>query len=160
VNGIKLYGRTASLTHPLITPSHNTPLVTHYHNTPVSPNSDWYQAIWKDGIANIDEHLNGLPELGKGKHRDYNIKVEELNNLVWPPSAHAQVSQHSIAHHYQSSSRHFSSLHCSSQHIILYCITTVRACILLDQPLLIRLSLSFLIIFIFFRPSTTFKRGS
>ena len=67
-----------------------------------TPTSDWYQALWKDGIANIDEHLNGLPELGKGKHRDYNIKVEELNNLVWPPSAHAQVTQQHMSTHLTS----------------------------------------------------------
>ena len=39
------------------------------------PNEKWKQSIWKDGIANIDEHLNGWPR----------------SEYDWPPSKHAKA---------------------------------------------------------------------
>jgi beta-glucosidase len=39
------------------------------------PTSEWKQRIWKDGIANIDEHLNN----------------EEPTQHAWPPSRHAKA---------------------------------------------------------------------
>ncbi len=34
------------------------------------PTPSWKQEIWKDGIANIDEQLNGVPELGPASKRN------------------------------------------------------------------------------------------
>ena len=45
------------------------------------PEFSWKGKIWKDGIANIDEHLNGIPGW-RGK-RD--------SKFVWPPSQHARA---------------------------------------------------------------------
>jgi beta-glucosidase len=44
------------------------------------PTPEWKSKIWKDGIANIDEHLNGFLQWGK-KPSD--------NPFVWPASRHA-----------------------------------------------------------------------
>lgn len=43
------------------------------------PHSGWLKAIWKDGIANIDEHLNGLD------------RKETKTEYSWPPSKHAMA---------------------------------------------------------------------
>ncbi len=43
------------------------------------PTATWKNEIWKDGIANIDEHLNGLDRP--------NTKTE----YSWPPSKHARA---------------------------------------------------------------------
>ena len=53
------------------------------------PTPEWKNEIWKDGIANIDEQLNGIPECSSKGPRNMRTKVEEINPLVWPPSAHA-----------------------------------------------------------------------
>ena len=55
------------------------------------PTPSWKQEIWKDGIANIDEQLNGVPELGPASKRNYRTEVEKMNPLVWPPSSHAKA---------------------------------------------------------------------
>ena len=55
------------------------------------PTPSWKQEIWKDGIANIDEQLNGVPELGPASKRNYRTEVEKMNALVWPPSSHAKA---------------------------------------------------------------------
>ena len=55
------------------------------------PTAGWKQEIWKDGIANIDEQLNGVPELGPASKRNYRTEVEKINPLVWPPSSHAKA---------------------------------------------------------------------
>jgi len=43
------------------------------------PTPDWKNEIWKDGLANIDEHINGIPGW-RGKPK---------SKYVWPPSQHA-----------------------------------------------------------------------
>jgi len=55
------------------------------------PTPSWKQEIWKDGIANIDEQLNGVPELGPASKRNFRTQVETINPLVWPPSSHAKA---------------------------------------------------------------------
>ncbi|NDA10424.1 MAG: glycoside hydrolase family 3 protein, partial [Verrucomicrobia bacterium] len=55
------------------------------------PTPAWKKEIWKDGIANIDEQLNGIPELGPQAKRDFQTQVEKINDLVWPPSNHAKA---------------------------------------------------------------------
>ena len=55
------------------------------------PTPAWKKEIWKDGIANIDEQLNGIPELGPQAKRDLQSQVEKINDLVWPPSNHAKA---------------------------------------------------------------------
>ena len=55
------------------------------------PTPGWKKEIWKDGIANIDEQLNGIPELGPQGKRDFQTQVEKINDLVWPPSRHAKA---------------------------------------------------------------------
>ncbi|NBQ56559.1 MAG: hypothetical protein EBU36_07995, partial [Verrucomicrobia bacterium] len=55
------------------------------------PTPSWKKEIWKDGIANIDEQLNGIPELGPNSKRNYRTQVEKINPLVWPPSNHAKA---------------------------------------------------------------------
>ena len=55
------------------------------------PTPAWKKEIWKDGIANIDEQLNGIPELGAQAKRDFQTQVEKINDLVWPPSNHAKA---------------------------------------------------------------------
>ena len=55
------------------------------------PTPGWKKEIWKDGIANIDEQLNGIPELGPNSKRDYRSQVEKINPLVWPPANHAKA---------------------------------------------------------------------
>lgn len=55
------------------------------------PTPSWKQEIWKDGIANIDEQLNGVPELGPTSKRNFRTQVETMNPLVWPPSSHAKA---------------------------------------------------------------------
>ena len=55
------------------------------------PTAEWKKEIWKDGIANIDEQLNGIPELGPNSKRNYRTQVEKINPLVWPPSNHAKA---------------------------------------------------------------------
>ncbi|HEX2866880.1 MAG TPA: glycoside hydrolase family 3 N-terminal domain-containing protein [Ignavibacteriales bacterium] len=47
------------------------------------PNPSWLTSIWKDGIANIDEHLNGYDGHHEGKNAD--------TELAWPPSRHAEA---------------------------------------------------------------------
>lgn len=44
------------------------------------PTPEWKQAIWKDGIGNIDEHLNGIYRSGAAKSR-----------LTYPHSIHAEA---------------------------------------------------------------------
>ncbi|MDR0498841.1 MAG: glycoside hydrolase family 3 C-terminal domain-containing protein [Holophagales bacterium] len=44
------------------------------------PTPDWKNEIWKDGIANIDEHLNGV---GRG--------LRTVPNLIYPFSNHAEA---------------------------------------------------------------------
>jgi beta-glucosidase len=46
------------------------------------PTPDWKNQIWKDGIANIDEHLNGF--------RGWN-KTPSDNANCWPASAHVKA---------------------------------------------------------------------
>jgi beta-glucosidase len=48
------------------------------------PTPAWKDAIWKDGIGNIDEHLNGVYGSRAG------LKVPE-SALTYPPSAHAEA---------------------------------------------------------------------
>ena len=43
------------------------------------PTDKWLDALWKDGIANIDEHLNGLD------------RKETTTEYSWPPSKHAKA---------------------------------------------------------------------
>jgi beta-glucosidase len=45
------------------------------------PTADWKREIWKDGIANIDEQLNGVQG-----HRKF-----IANEYTWPHSAHAEA---------------------------------------------------------------------
>jgi beta-glucosidase len=45
------------------------------------PTPDWKNEIWKDGLANIDEHINGIPGW-RGKPK---------SEYVWPPSQHARA---------------------------------------------------------------------
>ena len=45
------------------------------------PKASWSESIWKDGIANIDEHINGIPGW-RGKPE---------SKYVWPPSEHARA---------------------------------------------------------------------
>ncbi|MCU7521170.1 MAG: beta-glucosidase [Ignavibacteria bacterium] len=47
------------------------------------PNESWLSSIWKDGIANIDEHLNGYDGRHEGKNAD--------TQYSWPPSKHASA---------------------------------------------------------------------
>ncbi|MDR2697465.1 MAG: glycoside hydrolase family 3 C-terminal domain-containing protein [Holophagales bacterium] len=44
------------------------------------PTSDWKNEVWKDGIANIDEHLNGV---GRG--------LRTVPHLLYPFSGHAEA---------------------------------------------------------------------
>jgi beta-glucosidase len=43
------------------------------------PTENWVNEIWKDGIANIDEHLNGLD------------RKSSTTQYSWPPSKHAKA---------------------------------------------------------------------
>lgn len=43
------------------------------------PSEKWLSELWKDGIANIDEHLNGLD------------RKETQTEYSWPPSKHAKA---------------------------------------------------------------------
>ena len=46
------------------------------------PNASWKNEIWKDGIANIDEHLNSLPNNEKAKSKysfPYSLHAESIN---------------------------------------------------------------------------------
>src|SRR5436190_4448776 len=52
------------------------------------PKPSWKDAIWKDGIANIDEHLSGWKG-GRGIGVDGGPLTGNPN--VWPPSAHAKA---------------------------------------------------------------------
>jgi len=45
------------------------------------PTPQWKREVWKDGIANIDEHINGIPGWRKEKESKH----------VWPPSSHARA---------------------------------------------------------------------
>ena len=45
------------------------------------PNKSWRTEVWKDGIANIDEHLNGVP----------GFKGKKDSQYIWPPSRHARA---------------------------------------------------------------------
>lgn len=50
------------------------------------PTPQWKNEIWKDGIANIDEHLNGVGLLTKNGRNDVVSK-----NLIYPFSNHAEA---------------------------------------------------------------------
>ncbi len=52
------------------------------------PKPSWKQAIWKDGLANIDEHLNGW-QGGRGIGVESGLVTDTPH--VWPPSAHADA---------------------------------------------------------------------
>jgi beta-glucosidase len=52
------------------------------------PKPSWKQAIWKDGLANIDEHLNGW-QGGRGIGVESGLVTDNPN--IWPPSAHAKA---------------------------------------------------------------------
>jgi beta-glucosidase len=41
------------------------------------PTPEWKQLLWKDGIANIDEHLNGVGPNGKS------IYATDIKKHVW-----------------------------------------------------------------------------
>lgn len=45
------------------------------------PTPKWKQEVWKDGLANIDEHINGIAGYQGKKESKY----------VWPPSVHAKA---------------------------------------------------------------------
>lgn len=45
------------------------------------PTENWKNEIWKDGLANIDEHMNGVAGFQGKKESQY----------VWPPSKHARA---------------------------------------------------------------------
>ncbi len=48
------------------------------------PTPKWKQAVWKDGIANIDEHLNGVVNAGVTKSRlalPYSTHAESINTV-------------------------------------------------------------------------------
>ncbi|MEN1680370.1 MAG: glycoside hydrolase family 3 N-terminal domain-containing protein [Planctomycetota bacterium] len=45
------------------------------------PTAKWKDKVWKDGIANIDEHLNGIPEW----------RNKRPSKHTGPPSAHARA---------------------------------------------------------------------
>ena len=54
------------------------------------PKPQWKNEVWKDGIANIDEQLNGWRS-----HREVSPNVwEPTNPNVWPASATRQGDQH------------------------------------------------------------------
>jgi len=44
------------------------------------PTAEWKERVWKDGLGNIDEHLNGLA---------YNPQAQ--TEYSWPPSRHARA---------------------------------------------------------------------
>lgn len=44
------------------------------------PTAEWKNALWKDGLGNIDEHLNGLARVKKAE-----------TEYSWPPSKHARA---------------------------------------------------------------------
>src|SRR6476659_5161356 len=52
------------------------------------PKPEWNNAIWKDGISNIDEHINGYQG---GRGVDMESGVSDNNPNVWPASAHAKA---------------------------------------------------------------------
>src|SRR4051812_3483608 len=52
------------------------------------PKPSWKQAIWKDGLANIDEHLNGW-QGGRGIGVESGLVTDNPN--IWPPHAHAEA---------------------------------------------------------------------
>ena len=52
------------------------------------PKPSWKQAIWKDGIANIDEHLSGW-QGGRGIGIESGLVTDNPN--IWPPSVHAKA---------------------------------------------------------------------
>ncbi|QDT00919.1 sialate O-acetylesterase [Adhaeretor mobilis] len=45
------------------------------------PTPKWKESIWKDGLANIDEHINGIAGWRGDKESEY----------LWPPSKHARA---------------------------------------------------------------------
>src|SRR5499427_140782 len=48
------------------------------------PTPQWKQAVWKDGIANIDEHLNGVVNAGVTKSKlalPYSTHAESINTV-------------------------------------------------------------------------------
>src|SRR5215471_15180464 len=48
------------------------------------PTPAWKQAIWKDGIANIDEHLNGVVNAGVAKSKlslPFSTHAESINTV-------------------------------------------------------------------------------
>lgn len=45
------------------------------------PTADWKNKPWKDGLANIDEHINGVAGFQGKKESEY----------VWPPSKHVRA---------------------------------------------------------------------
>src|SRR5688500_95705 len=52
------------------------------------PTPEWKNQIWKDGIANIDEHLNGYVG-GRGIGVPSGLVKDETH--VWPASNHAKA---------------------------------------------------------------------
>src|SRR2546421_1116864 len=52
------------------------------------PRPEWKDAIWKDGLANIDEHINGW-QGGRGIGVESGLLKDNKN--AWPPSAHAKA---------------------------------------------------------------------
>jgi beta-glucosidase len=62
------------------------------------PTPQWKSEIWKDGIANIDEQLNGWPP----KRRDG--EPVPANPNIWPASAHARAINE-IQHWYIAETR-------------------------------------------------------
>src|SRR6478735_11325274 len=61
-----------------------------YHRQPKDPlpTPAWKDAVWKDGIANIDEHLNGY-QGGRGIGVESGVMKDPTN--VWPASKHAEA---------------------------------------------------------------------
>src|SRR5215204_1870998 len=48
------------------------------------PKANWKNEIWKDGIANIDEHLNSLPRNDKARSKysfPYSLHAEAINTV-------------------------------------------------------------------------------
>src|SRR4051812_3422498 len=52
------------------------------------PKPSWKKEIWKDGLANIDEHLNGW-QGGRGIGIESGLVTDNPN--IWPPHAHAEA---------------------------------------------------------------------
>ncbi len=54
------------------------------------PTDEWTNRVWKDGIANIDEHLNGEgPQVWFYKNEGKSVPTQ--TQYDWPPSKHAEA---------------------------------------------------------------------